>query len=374
MSETEHKKRATSARRKVRVSSGNRRKQKAPAKNPVKIEIDLPKPELEAKSEPKLKVEPKPEPKPELKVEPKLEAKPEPKAKADSKLEVKPEPNSELKSEAKPEPIQEQKIQKPVRKLTIETPVAQTTKVSTPQPVKILPAQPQPVKVQQTPIKTRQAQPANSQSAAIVRINNRPAAYTSKQHIPAKTLKEEAIKKAVAATNSRITAENRAKKTKRMRSERLGWQRIALAFSCALVLVFAIVYFVNLSAPDVSLKVAAMQTGIDASYPSYTPRDFYLTDITSENGKITLNFKNPSSDTSYSLVEEKSAWDSNSLYNNFVKTNYKDDYSTVREQGLTVYISKNTDAAWVNGGVFYRLTVKSGSLTKKQITTIATSL
>ena len=121
------------------------------------------------------------------------------------------------------------------------------------------------------------------------------------------------------------------------------------------------------------MRVAAMQTGIDASYPGYVPRGFSLSDITSENGKIVLNFKNASTGDAFSLIEEQSSWDSNALLTNFVKDEYGEKYSIVREQGLTMYVS-DSDAAWVNGGVVYKIKTTSGSLTKKQINTIATSL
>ena len=116
-----------------------------------------------------------------------------------------------------------------------------------------------------------------------------------------------------------------------------------------------------------------MQTGIDASYPSYVPRDFSLSDITSEDGKITLNFKNNTTGDAFSLVEERSSWDSNALLNNYVRDEYGDDYITMREQGLTIYIS-NSNATWTNGGIIYKIKTLSGTLTKKQLKSIAVSL
>ncbi len=185
----------------------------------------------------------------------------------------------------------------------------------------------------------------------------------------AKQLKETAIEKALASA-ARDNSKKQAKKAPRVK---FGFKRVLLALVCAATAVFAIVYFVNLNAPDISLKVAAMQTGIEASYPSYVPRDFNLSDITSENGKITLNFKNPSTGDAFSLIEEKSSWDSNTLLNNYVRTNFDKDFTTLREQGLTIYIGSK-EASWVNGGIVYKLRILSGSLTKKQIRSIAVSL
>ena len=185
----------------------------------------------------------------------------------------------------------------------------------------------------------------------------------------AQELKEQAIKKALSEAKTTEVAEQKPKKAKL----HFGFPRIALALSCAAAAVFVIVYFANLNMPDISLKVAAMQTGFDATYPSYVPRDYSLTGITSEEGKVILNFVNHGTSDAFSIKEEKSAWDSSALLNNYVKENFDDNYLVIKEQGLTLYVSNNT-TVWVNGGVFYELKVESGTLTKKQIKSIAASL
>lgn len=188
--------------------------------------------------------------------------------------------------------------------------------------------------------------------------------------ISAKELKDQAIKKALAMA-SKIEPDT---KTGRTRGSKLHFSfgRIALASACAVIAVFAIVYFVNLNMPDMSLRVAAMQTGIDAKYPNYVPRGFKVTDITSESGKIVLNFKNTETETVFSITEESSSWDSNALLSNFVREEYGENYTTIKEQGLTIYIS-NSNATWVNGGIVFKIKTTSGSLTKKILTTIVTS-
>ena len=185
----------------------------------------------------------------------------------------------------------------------------------------------------------------------------------------AKEIKERAIAKAL----SEAARPKEEKVVERPMRTHFNWARVILAFGCAAAAVFAIVYFVNLSSPDISFKVAAMQTGIEASYPSYVPRDYSLSDITSENGRITLNFRNTGEGTVFTIIEEKSTWDSNTLLANYVRPEYGEDYTMIREQGLTLFIS-DSDAAWVNGGVVYKLKAAPGLLTKKQIKAIAVSL
>lgn len=191
----------------------------------------------------------------------------------------------------------------------------------------------------------------------------------------AKELKDQAIKKALAEATLKSTDTTSNKKTHSKSKDKIhfGFGRVMLALSCAAVAVFAIVYFVNLNMPDISLRVAAMQTGIDATYPGYVPRDYSVSSITSENGKVTMDFQNSNTGDSFTLIEETSSWDSNALMSNYVKDEFGDNYTVVREQGLTIYIS-GSDAAWVNKGIVYKLNTKTGSLTNKQIKSIATSL
>ncbi len=202
------------------------------------------------------------------------------------------------------------------------------------------------------------------------------ASTTTVSGITAKELKDQAIKKALAqAEKLGTTASEQKTRSKKKKSSvmHFGVGRVLLALSCAATAVFAIVYFVNLNMPDVSLKVAAMQTGIDPTYPNYVPRDYSVSSITSEDGRIGIVFYNSTAGTSFTLTEEKSSWDTNALESNFVKTNYGENYTLVREQGLSIYIN-GSNATWVNGGIVYKITADNGVLTNKQIRSIATSL
>lgn len=184
----------------------------------------------------------------------------------------------------------------------------------------------------------------------------------------AQQMKETAIEKALS------TASRTKKQERESVRIHFGFKRVLLAMACAAVCVFAIVYFVNLNAPNISLKVAAMQSGIEATYPTFVPREYSISNITSEDGKVTMVFKHSEDEAKgFILIEEKSSWDSNALLNNFVRYEYGDDYTSVREQGLTIYIS-SSDAAWVNGGIVYKIKAPVNTLTKKQIKSIAVSL
>lgn len=257
------------------------------------------------------------------------------------------------------EPVRELKTKKQIKILPIEQIAAQEIAQQQAQFEQ---------KIQEQQAK-QQTQTAPDLARVHERMRARTVAAPQPTKLSAKEIKDREIKKAISKAD-KISTE---KKTKKPAKIHLGVGRVVLALSCAAAAVFAIVYFVNLSAPDLSLRVAAMQTGIEASYPSYVPRDFSLSDITSENGRITMSFINRGTGEAFTLVEEKSSWDSNALLENFVRREYGEDYAMVRENGLTLYI-KDSDAAWVNGGMVFKLKTTSGTLTKKQIRAIAVSL
>ena len=217
-------------------------------------------------------------------------------------------------------------------------------------------------------------QPHPLQKTVNERMQARKVSQMEVKRPTAKELKDQAIQKAlISASRENFTNTSKQQKSAGFKKMNIGIGRVLLALSCAAVAVFAIVYFVNLNMPNVSLKVAAMQTGINASYPSYVPRDYSISSITSENKKIVLEFKNGQTGQKYSLVEEASSWDSNALLTNYIKPTYGDNYTTVKEQGLTIYYS-GSNAAWVNGGVKYMITADGDTLSNKQIRSIAASL
>lgn len=263
-------------------------------------------------------------------------------------------------------------VKRPTRNVGLRVPVKRSPKVT-----HFADSQVASRSQKEQPLKPVQHHPV--QTTANARLKKRagivtPTAKTRKP--TAKELKDQAIKKALAAAAKPVepsvqaTIASGGEKSPRVH---FGVGRIVLALSCAAAAVFAIVYFVNLNMPDISLRVAAVQTGIEASYPSYVPRDFSLSGITSENGTIALNFDDSTTGQSFTLIEESSSWDSNALLNNYVRENYGENYTVVREQGLTIYIS-DSNATWVNSGMVYKIEAQSDTLSKKQICSIATSL
>lgn len=244
-----------------------------------------------------------------------------------------------------------------------------------------IPAQPNPYA---KAIKARKATPAKAAKStsqpsarelkdrAIRQAMRSVATMDTSTVIASENLTPQAVKSDKVKSQPIKSKKQRIKRADKPMSTGGNGKRFILAFGCAAACVIALALFVNANMPDISVRVAAMQTGIEASYPSYVPREFSLSNILSEEGKITMEFTK-SGGEKFTLTEQKSSWDSNALLNNYVKENWQDNYITTHEQGVTIYI-KNSSATWVNGGILYTLEAADNTLTKKQINSIVVSL
>lgn len=183
--------------------------------------------------------------------------------------------------------------------------------------------------------------------------------------------KDEAIKRAMRSV---ATMESQDKKSRREYSrarKSRHIKRMVAAVVCAIIVIGAVGYLVMSSAPDISVRVAAIQSGISNPYPAYVPRGFDLITSSADESSVQMIFGD-SEGHKFALSEEKTSWDSRALVSNYVEKKWSN-YETVKEQDLTIYIWASS-AAWVNNGVKYTIEADSGTLTNKQIKSIATSL
>ena len=149
--------------------------------------------------------------------------------------------------------------------------------------------------------------------------------------------------------------------------------RFFVALGCSAAAIAGLVTFVVVNMPNISVKVAAMQTGIDAEYPDFVPRGYSMETVAADkDNKITMKFVGPN-EAYFVLTEENSTWDSAAVLNNYVRLNYTANYATMHEQGITYY-SDSGSAVWVNGGILYKLTSFGKNLTREQIRNLVVSL
>lgn len=182
-------------------------------------------------------------------------------------------------------------------------------------------------------------------------------------HKPAHEIKQTAISEAMQKASSKPA---KAHKTKSHR-------RILNVASASLAVLLLAGYFTYVNMPGLSVRIAAAQAGIDASYPEYRPVGYSLNGpVAYKEGQVTMQFASNSGPQTFALSQSKSGWDSSALLENYVDPKSDGRYATYSDAGLTVYTYGN-NAAWVNGGILY--TVEgSASLSNEQVRRIATSM
>lgn len=149
-------------------------------------------------------------------------------------------------------------------------------------------------------------------------------------------------------------------------------QKIVGAMITSAVALGITAYVAYLSIPDLAVKIAASQAGLDVAYPSTTIQGFVMSDVSSNvGGEITINYSNKAE--SYKITQKKSSWDSDALLNNFIIPNWGGTYSVIREKGLTIYVA-NGRAAWVSGGIEFIIDATNANFSNEQLRSIALSM
>lgn len=134
-------------------------------------------------------------------------------------------------------------------------------------------------------------------------------------------------------------------------------------------------FFAYQNATSISLKVAATRAGIGAKMPGYTPAGFGASKTAdSSDGRVSVSFISHTDNKSFTLTQQTSNWNSSSLLVNHVqKRNCSTCYQTWQNEGKTVYIYDNSNATWVDGGIWYQVE-GNANLTSDQLLRVANSL
>ena len=150
-------------------------------------------------------------------------------------------------------------------------------------------------------------------------------------------------------------------------------QRFAGMIASGVLLLFVGGYLTYINIPNLSIRVAAANAGIDASLPRYQPDGFRINGpIAYTNGEVSVKYKQAGSSDVYTLTQRTSDWDPQATLDNYVEPESRDDYEIHSAQGLTVY-TYGKKAVWVNGGILH---VIEGNipLSSQQIERIAASM
>ena len=247
-----------------------------------------------------------------------------------------------------------------------------TSIVSKPAPQKITinrPAEAHPVtrRAQQRPLSVNTKLRKERQPLA---MNNNPLVAVAPQKIEkpvtktAHQLKNEAIEKALS---NEIISNKKA----RRRQKKGGALRWLNTFSVGFAVMLLGGYLTYLSMPNISIKMAAVQSGIDAKYPGYKPDGYALNGpIKFKSGEVSMKYAYADGSSGYTITQQKSGWNSSAVKEFFSEKHKNPNTTTI--DGLTIY-SGEKEAAWVNGGILYQIS-GDANLSSSQIEKIATSL
>ena len=168
-----------------------------------------------------------------------------------------------------------------------------------------------------------------------------------------------------AAIANAKSHEQPAHKTKRSRGQKFAGITAGIA---AFFILAGFIGYMNMS--SIEMRVASVRAGFSAQLPGYVPTGYSMAGgIKAQRGVVATTYR--SGDSSYTLQQQQSDWDSQTLFDNVVSMS-GEQHQTLEQSGRTVYIYGN-NAAWVNGGVLYSLKT-GGSINNDQILSIATSM
>lgn len=143
-----------------------------------------------------------------------------------------------------------------------------------------------------------------------------------------------------------------------------------MAACFAIMLLGGYLSYINM--PNLLVRVAAAQAGVDASYPGYTPSGYRFDGpVAYQNGRVTLSFAANGGTHGYTITQQRSSWDSQSVLDNLVAAQAVP-YDINASGGLTVY-TYGQQAAWVNRGVLFTMS-GDAPLRTEQVLKIANSL
>lgn len=180
---------------------------------------------------------------------------------------------------------------------------------------------------------------------------------------PSQVIKNEAIEKAI----------NTPQKAKQKQPLKRRFPRIFSVSSASLAVLLLAGYLTYLNMPTISIRIAAVQSGIDASYPDYRPSGYRLDGpIAYNDGKVSMRFASNAGPQSFIINEQRSSLNSSAVLEDYIEPKAGKEYGTHTQSGLTIY-TYNNSAAWVNGGILYTIE-GDAPLSNDQVLRIATSL
>lgn len=216
-------------------------------------------------------------------------------------------------------------------------------------------------KFNQNPIATNPTQPRVVMPVMPVMPHNKTGQH---QSIESTDIFERALQRATSHQQPAALPEDHPHKQRF--SKRLSLTATALT----LLLLVGLLGYQNRAA--LTVRLASSKAGFNATLPSYKPSGFTIGKLNYSPGTVAIHYRSNSDQRAFAITEQPSAWNSSTLRDNFVVNN-DNEFQTVDVAGRTVYIYGKNNAAWVNGGIWYKVQ-SEGSLSAQQLSQLARSL
>ncbi len=223
-------------------------------------------------------------------------------------------------------------------------------------PVKPIPTHIKPIAIQPTPSTIHHEAPAPKKQISASKANATASTVVKKQQMLEKAL---------------VNARSHEEPMPDITSKRHGRRRIlsSLAVLGAVLVIGSFVAYLNRS--SVELQVASVRAGFQASAPS-APSGYQKEATNADSSKVAVRFISPINNDRFTLTQEASTWDSQTLFDSVVASSATN-YQTIQSHGRTIYVYDNDKAAWVDGGILYKVS-GSSQLNSDQIVSLATSM
>ncbi len=133
-------------------------------------------------------------------------------------------------------------------------------------------------------------------------------------------------------------------------------------------------FFAYQNIPNLAMRLASARAGVHGTLPGYQPAGFSLHGgISYKPGQITIGYKANGDRRNFTITQTPSAWNSETLVENYTALKEGSPYQTIPTKGKTIYIFNGSNATWVDGGIWYRVEGDS-ELNSDQLLNIANSM
>lgn len=145
-----------------------------------------------------------------------------------------------------------------------------------------------------------------------------------------------------------------------------------IAISVAILAVILVgVFVLSQNLPQIDVRLASIRAGFPLVLPSYQPAGFaFMSHVAVDPGKATLVYHSTSDSREFSITQQTSNWNSETLQAFVAST--AQPLQAWPDKGHTVYLYGN-HLTWVTQGVWYQIT-NHADLSSTQLLNIATSM